>query len=238
MSEAGVSERLAIARAWVGKHGLRTGLEIGFNFVGPFLIYNFGHKSLGDVRALLAASGPPIAWSIVELVRKRHLDAVSVLVLAGIALSILAFLGGGGAKFLQLRESLVGGLIGLIFVGSAAVRRPLIYELARASMRRRSQAEAAEFEARRDNPHFRRAMTVITLVWGFGMLAHTALSCILVFTLTIHDFLLVSPVVGYGVVGLLALWTYAYGRRRRRIAAAREAVEASADGRPSSPVEG
>jgi hypothetical protein len=83
------------------------------------------------VRALLASSAPPIAWSLVEFARHRRVDALSVLVAAGIVLSLLAMIGGGGPKFLQLRENLVTGIIGLVFLGSA-----LIYQLARAGMRR------------------------------------------------------------------------------------------------------
>lgn len=75
---------------------------------------------------------PPILWSLVEFARRRRLDALSVLVVSGIALSLLAMLGGGGARFLQLREKLVTAVIGLLFVGSALISKPLVYELARA----------------------------------------------------------------------------------------------------------
>src|SRR5271170_2683446 len=76
--------------------------------------------------------------AIAAFIRERRVDAISVLVLSGIALSILAFAGGGGVKFLQLRENLVTGLVGLIFLGSAAIGRPLIYQLSRAGVRRRA----------------------------------------------------------------------------------------------------
>ena len=56
-----------------------------------------------------------------------------MLVVSGIVLSLLAMVGGGGVRFLQLREKLVTGVIGLVFVGSAVVGKPLVYELVRAS---------------------------------------------------------------------------------------------------------
>lgn len=88
------------------------------------------------MRALLASSAPPIAWSLVEFARHRRVDALSVLVVAGIVLSLLAMIGGGGPKFLQLRENLVTGIIGLAFLGSALISKPLICQRARASIRR------------------------------------------------------------------------------------------------------
>lgn len=221
---------LARAGAFIRERGPGIGVEVLVNFVLPFLIYDLGRRRWGDVHALLASSGPPIAWSLFEFARKRRVDALSLLVLAGIALSLLAFIGGGSARFLQLRENLVTGLIGLIFLGSAAIGKPLVYQLARATIRRRSAAEAQSFEALRDNIHFRRVMTLMTLVWGFGLLAQTALACLLVFTLTIHDYLLVNPVFGYGTMGALGLWTWWYSRRaRRRGEARRAAAEAAAE---------
>src|ERR1700761_4951160 len=183
------------------------------NIALPYVIYVKGEAGLGQVRALLAASAPPILWSGIEFARKRRIDAVSLLVLAGIVLSLLAFLGGGSVHFLQLRENLVTGLIGLVFVGSAAIGRPLIYQLARA---RQSPAEAARFESLRDNLSFRRNMTIMTLVWGFGLLAQTGVACLLVFSLLIRHYLVVSPIVGYGMMGGLALWTFWFVKRIKR----------------------
>jgi len=191
-------------------------IEILVNFVLPYVIYIEGEHRIGAAHALMAASLPPVLWSIIEFIRKRRVDALSMLVIAGIVLSLLAFLGGGSVKFLQLRENLVTGFIGLVFLGSAAIGRPLIYHLARANMLRKSQSEAENFEKLRDNKHFRHSMTVMTVVWGCGLLAQTLIACLLVFQMSIRHYLLVSPFVGYGAMGVLALWTFWYVKRRRR----------------------
>jgi hypothetical protein len=196
-------------------------VEILVNIVLPYLIYVKAEPRLGSVRALLAASVPPILWSGIEFARKRRIDAVSLLVLLGIVLSLLAFFGGGSARFLQLRENLVTGLIGLVFLVSAAVGRPLIYQLARAGKLREDPVEAARFESLRDNPRFRRNMTIMTLVWGFGLLAQTAVACLLVFSLSIPRYLIVSPIVGYSIMGGLALWTFWFVKRIKRSGAAK-----------------
>jgi hypothetical protein len=159
---------------------------------------------------------PPILWSAIEFARKRKVDAVSLMVIAGIVLSLLAFLGGGSARFLQLRENLVTGIIGLAFLISAAIGRPLIYQFARASKLRDSPAEAARFQSLRGNPRFRRTMTLMTLVWGFGLVFQTTVACVLVFRMSIPHYLLVSPIVGYSIIGCLALWTFLYVKRMKR----------------------
>lgn len=211
----------------IRERGAGVATEVVVNFVLPLLIFDLAKPRLGEVSALMASSGPPIVWSIIEFARKRRVDALSILVLTGIALSLLAFLGGGSARFLQLREKLVTVSIGLVFLGSAAIGRPLIYQLARATIMRRSPHELADFEAMRENIHFKRAMMLMTLVWGFGLLAEAAVSAALVVTLTVHDYLIAGPIVGYGTMGGLSCWTWwyaGYKRRQGRRRAAREAA--------------
>ena len=228
-------ETIARARTWLRANGARAGVEVAVNFVAPFLIYRFAKGDWGDVRALIASSAPPILWSVVELVRKRRVDALSVLVVTGIALSLIAVAGGGSVRFLQLREKLVTALIGLIFLGSAAIGKPLIYQLARATIRRRSPSELASFEALRDNVFFRRTMTLMTLVWGGGLVLEAGLSAMLVFAVPVQEYLIVSPILGYSTLGALSLWTYWYSRRQRRKGDARRAAEAAAATSPPTP---
>jgi hypothetical protein len=230
--------RLDKTVAYAREHGARIGLEVLVNFVGPFVIYSLAKPALGDVNALIASSAPPIGWSIFEFIKNRRVDALSMLVLAGIGLSLLAFIGGGGVKFLQLREKLVTALIGLIFLGSAAFGYPLMYQLARASSMRRSPDGVAELEALRDNVYFRRTMLIMTLVWGFGLVADAAAGCVLVFVLSIRQFMVANGVLGYGTMGALGLWTAWYARRQRargreRMAAAQRAAELA--GEPKAP---
>jgi intracellular septation protein A len=220
---------IARITTYVRKNGAHVLVEALVNFILPFVIYSYAEDRLGDVRALLASSVPPILWSLVEFARHRRLDALSVLVVSGIALSLLAMLGGGGVRFLQLREKLVTGIIGLVFVGSALIRKPLIYELARATMRRKSEDEAQQFEALQVHAGFRRTMTVMTLVWGFGLLIDVAVSVVLVFVLSIREYLIVNPILGYGTMGALSLWSFLYGQRAKRRGEARRAAAALAE---------
>jgi hypothetical protein len=218
---------LAKVRTFLRDRGWSTAAEIIVNFVLPYAIYVLTQKHLGDVKALMASSAPPILWSIAEFIRHRRVDALSMLVLGGIVLSLLAFVGGGSVRFLQLREKFVTVLIGGIFIGSAAIGRPLIYELARATMVRNKSAELERFEGLRENKYFRRTMTIMTLAWGFGLLADAAIAIVLMYMLSVANYLIVSPIVGYGTIGVLSLWTFWYAKRQRRKGDARRAAEAA-----------
>jgi hypothetical protein len=213
--------RLTQIGVYLRAHGVRAGREVLFNFILPYLIYSYVTEKFGAAPALIAASASPTLWAIVQFIRERRVDAISLLVLAGIVLSLLAFVGGGGVKFLQLRENLVAGVVGLVFLGSAAIGKPLIYQLARAGVRRRAADKVAIVEAIRDDARFRAAMTTATLVWGGGLLAVCAAHCALVFMLSIRQFLLISGPISYATFGLLTAWTFWYVPRAIRSAAAR-----------------
>jgi hypothetical protein len=203
-------------------------VEAIINFALPYLIYGYFEHRQGEVLALIYSSGPPIAWTLIVLAWKREVDFISAFVVAGIILSLLALLGGGSVKFLQLREKLVTVIIGLAFVVSALIKRPLIYEFARAGMKRNKSAELERFETLKDDPGMRRSMTVMTLVWGIGLLADAAVSAGLVMVLTVKQYLIVGPIFGYSVTGGLTLWMFLYIRHRRKLGDARRAREAAA----------
>ena len=188
------------------------GLELIFNFLLPWIVYRVAKPHVGEIHAIMASAAPPMAWSLVEFARKRRVDAISVMVLGGIGLSLLGFALGGSPKLLLMRESLITGLIGIVFVGSAIIGRPLMYVLASASLKRQSAEDSAEFETYKDDPAFRRMMGVMTLVWGIGFIAETAVRSVLVFSLPVGRFLIIGPIVGYATIGLLMLWTFLYGR--------------------------
>jgi hypothetical protein len=203
-------DRRPTGRNWKQLAGVGTELVVNVGI--PYLIFTWAEPSMGDVRGLLASSVPPILWSLVEFVRRRRVDAISLLALAGIVLSLLAFFGGGSVQMLQMREKLVTGVIGIVLLGSVAIGRPLFHEFAEAGIRR-AGGEMAGFVEDYGPDLFRRRLNLITAVWGLGLVIDVAVSCVLVFSISIRSYLLVNPLLGYAAMGLLAAWTFAYARR-------------------------
>jgi len=218
---------LHTARHWVRHNGARIALELGVNLALPYAMFRLVQPRLGDVGGLIVGAAPPLIWGVAGFIRVRRIDALSLVVLLGIALSLIAFAGGGGARMLQLREHLVAGVIGLVFLGSAGIGRPLIYQLARARLRRADPEKLGVFQSLRGGPIFRRAMMVMTLAWGIGLVAESALATVLVFTMSIKDYLIVTGIIGYSEIAALTAWTYWYARRRLAAAARAGATTAS-----------
>jgi hypothetical protein len=202
---------------------LRAGLvvELGVNLVLPWLAYRLALPHWGTLGALYASAVPPIAWSLVEFLRTRRVDALSVLVLLGIAMSIVLMALGGSPRLLLMRESMASGAIGVVFLLSLAMPRPLTFYLARATVARESEGGAARFEALWDErPVLRRSIRLMTLVWGLGLTGENLLRGWLAWHWPIERFLVISPFIGYGIYGGLTVWTLMYRKRLKRRATA------------------
>ncbi|MDT9002058.1 VC0807 family protein [Paucibacter sp. APW11] len=190
--------------------------ELVVNFVLPWVAYKLALPKWGEVDALLASALPPLLWSVVELIRFRRIDALSLIVIAGIVLSLAGLAMGGDTRVLLMRESLVSGLLGLAFLVSLLFPRPLIYHLARATVARQSAEALAAFEANLDQPPVRRGLFTMTLIWGGGLTFEMIIRAALAWSWPTERFLLVSPFISYGLMGLLVLLTL---WQRRRIQA-------------------
>jgi len=202
--------------AWLRRNGLRLGLDVAVNFALPILVFSWAQPRWGDAHALLASSVAPLLWGVGSFVRERRIDALSIIALAGIGLSLLAFVGGGPVQLIALKEKMVTLLFAAAFLGSALIGKPLIYPLARATMARQSHDAALSLDARRDEAPVRHTIMVMTWVWGLGLLADAMISALLVYSLPIRLYLTVSPLLGYATFAGLALWTFLYRRHRMR----------------------
>ncbi len=162
-------------------------VELAVNLLLPWLAYRLAVPHWGETGGLIASAVPPLAWSALELARFRRVDALSVMVLLGIVLSIAAMALGGSARMLLLRESLVSGAIGVAFLVSLLMTRPLVFYLARATVARELADGAARIEALwRERPAFVSAIRLMTAVWGAGLTGETALRAWMAMTWPYH----------------------------------------------------
>lgn len=192
-------------------------VELGINLLLPWLAYRVALPHWGTIGALYASAVPPVAWSLIEFARSRLVDALSALVLLGIALSLTLMALGGSPRLLLLRESLVSGAIGVVFLLSLAFRKPVVFYLARATVAREHENGEERFEALwRERPNLRLSIRLMTLVWCVGLSAETLLRTWLAWHWPIERYLVISPFISYGIYGGLMLWTIWYRVRLKQ----------------------
>ena len=208
---------------------LFVALDFLVNLVGPFLVYQAAAGHMSETAALMLSSAPPILWSIGQLIWSRKLDALSLLVIAGIALSLGATLLGGSPRLLLIRESFITGIFGLVFLGSLLFPKPLVFYLAKATVAKQGMKQEV-FESNWSIPGFRFTFYLMTVVWGAGLLIEATLKIVLAFTIQTGLFLVVSPIISYSIYFGLFGWSIWYGNQRRKLgerlaAAAQPSVE-------------
>jgi intracellular septation protein A len=190
-------------------------LDFLVNLGGPFLVYQLAAGHMSETAALMLSSAPPILWSVGQLIWSRKLDALSLLVIGGIALSLVATLLGGSPRLLLIRESFITGIVGLVFLGSLLFPKPLLFHLAKTTVARQGMKQEV-FAANWSIPGFRFTFYLMTVVWGAGLLFEATLKIILAFTIETGLFLVISPIISYSIyLGLLG-WSLWYGNQRRK----------------------
>jgi intracellular septation protein A len=205
-------------------------LDFLVNLGGPFLVYQLAAGHMSETAALMLSAAPPILWSIGQIIWSRKLDALSLLVISGIALSLVATLLGGSPRLLLIRESFITGIFGLIFLGSLLFPKPLLFHLAKTTVTKQGMNEEV-FASGWSIPGFRFTFYLMTVVWGVGLLVEATGKIILAFTIPTGLFLVVSPIISYSIYFGLLGWSLWYGNQRRKLG---ERMAAAAAGKPAA----
>ena len=181
----------------------------------PLALYALARHKLGctEVQALLLTSALPIAGAFLNWRRHASLSPVSVLVLAGIVVSIAAMLLGGGTRLLLLRESLFTVALSVVCLLSVPTRRPLMFFFGRYFVAGNDPVKRAAFDAKLAHPAFLHTQRVITGVWGAVYLGEFIAKLLLVDHCSTMTVLAVSPLLGNGAIFGTIAWTVWYGKR-------------------------
>jgi hypothetical protein len=204
-----------------------------FDTAGPLVAYTMLRSAgLSSVSALVLSGVLPGVAVLGGLIRHRRLDAVGVLVLAGIAVGTILGLASGNARLVLMEGSVPTAVFGLLCLASLRSRRPLIFRFALDFMGP-DTPRGRDFDGLWRYPGFRHVFWLFTVVWGLAYLAEAAARIAIVETTSTGTALAVSKVMPYAVGGVLAAWMFLYGRRARRqgermAAAAAAAAQAAA----------
>lgn len=195
------------------------------NAGAPFVAYQvLTGNGMGTAQALMVSAVFPVIGIAWGFARTRSPDMIGLVSLVFIVVGGLASLISGDPGFILIKESLLTGVFGLVCLVSLLWPRPLLFYFGRQFTSGGDPARAAAFEALWPYPRFRAVNRTMTVVWGVGYLVEAALRVALSFVVPIPVFLIVSPVLAFGVTIALLSWTLAYARRSARQGAERLAT--------------
>ena len=217
-----------------------------FDIGGPLLAYHLLQSNgFSTVSALILSGLFPAVGMIIGVIRHHRVDAVGVLVLAGIVVGSILGLVSDNPRLVLDEGSVSTGVFGLICLGSLATDKPMIYRFALEFIGPDTE-RGREFVELRQYQQFRRAFVVMTVVWGTAYLIEAAARVLIVQETSAGTALAVSKVLPYAVAAVLTAWTVGYGRYQGRkgermaaaYAAAAEPGEGAATGEGAGVGEG
>lgn len=192
-------------------------LDLAVNFLMPWLLYRASRPYVDETHAIMISAGAPMVWGLVQFAVNRKVDTFSLLSLGGIALSLGIFAFGGSPKVLLVRESFITGAIGVLFIASALIGRPLMFELIRGIAQSMPAGETGmlarareELESYAEAPWFLRIMTTMTYAFGLFGIIEMAARIALALALPTERFLLIAPIARYAIAAVPIAWTYLY----------------------------
>ncbi len=200
-----------------------------FDIAGPLVTYSIVRSAgLGAVPALLLSGIFPALGVLLGFARHRRVDAVGVLVLAGVAVGTILGLVSGNERLILAEGSVPTAIFGFACLGSLWASRPLIFRFA-LDFIGADTPQGRDFAARWQYAGFRSIFRLFTLVWGAAFLAEAAARIVIIEMASTGTALAVSKIMPYVVAALLTGWTNGYGRRAKRrgeqLAAARLSTE-------------
>lgn len=182
----------------------------------PLLVYEILKGHVTNLMALSIATAIPMLENVVTLVRHRRIDVFGLFMLIAFLLGIAVLLMGGSEQLILLKESFVTAVMGVIFLGSLCLPRPLIFYFAIRFTTANDASAKSRFSSNWKYPYFRFVLRLMTAVWGVALLFEAGLRTFLVYHISTTAFLAVSSFITYGILGLTIVWTVAYRRRSKR----------------------
>jgi hypothetical protein len=186
----------------------------------PYVVY-LGLRAAGvsNLRALVGGAVVALLLVVVDAIRRRRLNALSLLVMLTLVLSVVVALISGNARVTLARDCVITGGLGLLFLASLLRHHPVLYQVLAPLAAARSPDGEAGFAARYEqSPDLRAALRVTTAVWGVVLLADAALRLTAVALLPVPDAATAATALTIATVVVLVGWLRFYLPRRLRAA--------------------
>lgn len=187
-------------------------MSIIINGFIPILVYKVMLLHFSDFVSLIAATIIPLFDSLYSILKLRKVDVFALIMLTGFTLSIIAVFLGGNGRLILLRESFVSGILGMLFILSVALPRPIIFFLAKKFMASGDVEKEALLEDNWHYPYFRFSFRLLTIVWGLAFVGEALIKVYLVYHISTVAFLAVSQFVFYGALGFAIAFNVIYQR--------------------------
>ena len=189
--------------------------DLLISIVGPILVYRWAVQHLPATQALVLAGVLPLIRVGYSVIRYHRINLIGVFSLLTVALKIFLLVILNDTRLALVSDSFINGLYGVILLATLRMSPPLLFRIVESISPNTLAAARQQLSRRASQPGARTVLTVISAVWGVGLLLECGVQVILALSLSVQQVLLVSPIVRYATWAALLLWAISFARQRR-----------------------
>lgn len=187
------------------------------DIVLPLVVFQIARNAgVAEVWSLVLSGVPPAAGVFVDWQRRRQVEVIGVVVLGGIAFSMLLALLSDNPKVILLEGALATAVFAMAHLLSVRMRRPLIFYFAQAFQGGRFSDAGIEMENEYD--HYVEARSfwrMAAFVWGTVGLTEAAVRVVVIQSVSTSTALALNRVAPFLITAGLIAWTLWAGGRAR-----------------------
>jgi hypothetical protein len=207
---------------------LPTLLDLVIPTAGYFVLHWAG---LSDVWALTIAGSATALNALLTTVRRGRLDALGLLVVAEIAVSVALVASTGDPRLILARPAVYLAVAGVVNLVSCFAGRPLSYTAATPMATKGDPQRAVAYErAWHHSPELRTIHRQLTAGIGLAMVAYAVLRVLVVYSFSTATALLAQEIPGLLLVALVVVLI------RRRVPRLRRIVDAEQTALAAEPI--
>jgi intracellular septation protein A len=191
-----------------------------FDVAIPIVVFN-----------VLTRYGVPILWALVAgglspainnvrvWAKSRKLEPLGIIVMIFLLIGTAASMISGSVFFVLIKDSFLTATFGFICLGSLLAARPLMFYINRQFVAGEDPVRLEWWNGLWQHPNFRAGLRLVTTVWGITYLVEALLRVGFALVLSPALVVVISPVMGFGVLIALIAWQrrYLLALRERRI---------------------
>jgi hypothetical protein len=195
-----------------------VGRSLFLNVVCSYLLYRiFSPRFPSGSLYPLALSGlPPLMGLVYGIIRQRAIDFIGFFAAEDIAVSMVSLVLAHSEISALVGRSLQNAVLGVIFLVSLLVDKPLVLSIARQFLTGNDPQARLRFDSVVTQPGARRVYRTLTSGWSVALFAKSTVSVMLAMTLRTQNYLIVSRIWDCVSDALLVWWSVNYGYRRLR----------------------
>jgi hypothetical protein len=214
-----VDDRGLIEQEGAHQVGTRSGAArmVLLDIVLPLVVFQIARNSgVAEVWSLVLSGLPPAAGVFVDWQRRRQVEVIGIVVIGGIALSMVLALLSDDPKVILLEGALATAVFALAHLLSIRMRRPLIFYFAQAFQGGRFSDSGIEMEAEYDRYVDARSFwRMAAIVWGTVGLTEAALRVVVIQNVSTSTALAINRIPPFLIFAGLVAWTLWAGARAR-----------------------